>query len=129
MHVASSSTAGGPCSQVSPSIAAFALASSRNPTKTPLVATPGTDTPMSCGNIVSILCNTRECHSARLRRKTHTGRADQPSSREKPRDIPHRVIYRDAADPGNSAPAAPAEIRPPGGKLVPDWAQGRRLGK
>jgi len=56
-------------------------------------------------------------------------RPGTPRRFEKPRDIPHRVIYRDAADPGNSAPAAPAEIRPPGGKLVPDWAQGRRLGE
>ncbi len=52
-------------------------------------------------------------------------RPGTPRRFEKPRDIPHRVIYRDAADPGNSAPAAPAEIRPPGGKLVPDWAQGK----
>jgi len=61
-----------------------------NPTKTPSAATPATGTPMNCGCLISILCNTSECQSAALRRKTHTGRADQPSPRDR-RQSPQRA--------------------------------------
>jgi hypothetical protein len=45
---------------------------------------------MNCGCLMSILCNTSECQSAALRRKTHTGRADQPSPRDR-RQSPQRA--------------------------------------
>jgi len=40
-------------------------------------------------------------------------------------DFPPRIVYRDAADPGNPTPPEPVSIAVPVNSLVPGWAEGK----
>jgi hypothetical protein len=52
-------------------------------------------------------------------------RPGTPRHFERRNDVPHRIVYRDAADPRTPAPPPPEPIVIRKGKLVPDWVQGR----